>query len=299
MTAHGFVPEELKRGPFTVAEARAYGVTQKQLRSAAWRRIWRGWYRWVGCPMNEDVRLTAILAGLPPGSAFAGRTAARLLGLDVTDRGSPEVLVPRITGVAERVQANVSRARLEPEDITWREGVPVTAPLRTCFDLAGRLPLVEGVVVVDQALHKELFDLPAFAAYVGERDHVAGVVGARRTLEYAEPKTESPMETRLRMLLVNAGLPRPEAQVNLCDAAGRFAGRADFYYEQARLAIEYDGENHRDRLTNDNRRQNHLLETGVTLLRYTAPDLAERPDAIVAEVRSALARRHHGPLVHL
>ena len=117
---------------------------------------------------------------------------------------------------------------------------------------------------------------------------VAGVVGARRVLEQAEPRSESPMETRLRMLLVANGLPRPAAQVSLYDTVGRFAGRPDLYYREACLGIEYDGGNHRDRLTDDNRRQNRLHEIGVSLLRYSAPDLIERPAAIVAEVRAAL-----------
>src|SRR5438067_13649072 len=64
------------------------------------------------------------------------------------------------------------------------------------------------------------------------------------------------METRLRMLLVLAGLPRPAAQVSLQDARGRFLGRPDLYCPGARLGIEYDGATHRESLAADNRRQN-------------------------------------------
>jgi len=56
------------------------------------------------------------------------------------------------------------------------------------------------------------------------------------------------METRLRWLLINARLPRPEVQTNLHDDEGRFLGRADLYYPSARLVIEFDGGNHRERL---------------------------------------------------
>lgn len=99
------------------------------------------------------------------------------------------------------------------------------------------------------------------------------------------------MESRLRLLLVRGGLPRPEAQVSVQDARGVLLGRLDLYYPQARLGLEYDGENHRDRLTADNQRQNRLLEAGIHLLRFTGPDLASRPDAVIAEVGAAL-RRH-------
>ena len=95
------------------------------------------------------------------------------------------------------------------------------------------------------------------------------------------------METRLRWLLLEAGLPRPRVQAPLHNAAGRFVGRADLYYPQARLVIEY-GANHRDRLIEDNRRQNALIDAGFRILRLTAADLRERPDAIVAQVRNAL-----------
>ncbi len=102
------------------------------------------------------------------------------------------------------------------------------------------------------------------------------------------------METRLRWLLLKAGLPRPQVQVDLRDAKYRFLGRADLYYPQARLVIEYDGVNHRDRITEDLRRQNAILGAGYQLLRFTAADLNQRPDAVgaqVARLLQAVSRR--------
>ncbi len=96
------------------------------------------------------------------------------------------------------------------------------------------------------------------------------------------------METRLRWLLLQAGLPRPEVQANLHDACGRFVGRADIYYPAARLVIEYDGVNHRDRLVEDNRRQNLLINAGFHMLRFPAPDIHLRPEVVQAQVRGAL-----------
>ncbi len=96
------------------------------------------------------------------------------------------------------------------------------------------------------------------------------------------------METRLRCLLVQTRLPRPSVQVDLHDDAGGFLGRADLFYPAARLVIEYGGTNHRERLVEDNRRQNLLVTAGYTLLRFTAPDL-ERPEFVTSQVRRALA----------
>ena len=96
------------------------------------------------------------------------------------------------------------------------------------------------------------------------------------------------METRLRWLLIQAGLPRPEVQAKLSDGAARFAGRVDLYYPEARLVLEYDGGNHRERMVEDDRRQNLLMNGGYRVLRYTAPDIYNRPDVVVAQVRAAL-----------
>jgi very-short-patch-repair endonuclease len=96
------------------------------------------------------------------------------------------------------------------------------------------------------------------------------------------------METRLRWLLIQGGLPRPEVQVKLGDGAARFARRVDLYYPEARLVLEYDGGNHRDRLVEDNRRQNVLVNSGYRLLRFTATDVYDHPDVVLAQVRAQL-----------
>lgn len=78
--------------------------------------------------------------------------------------------------------------------------------------------------------------------------------------------------------------------MDLCNDDGRFIARADLYYPAARLVIEYDGGNHRDRLAEDNRRQNLILNSGFNLLRFTASDL-DRPEIVQAQVRTLLERR--------
>jgi hypothetical protein len=97
------------------------------------------------------------------------------------------------------------------------------------------------------------------------------------------------METRLRWLLLEARLPRPEVQADLHDRDSRFVGRADLYYPSARLVLEYDGGNHRDRLVTDDRRQNLLINAGFRVLRFTASDVHQHPNLVVAQVRESLA----------
>jgi len=135
---------------------------------------------------------------------------------------------------------------------------------------------VKALVAIDMALHRGLTDGTALPC--------AGTRRLRALAALAAP-AESPMETRLRWLLIDAGLSRPEVQKDLRDGDGRFVGRADLYYPAARLVIEYDGGNHRDRLVEDNRRQNLLVNAGFRLLRFTAADIYHRPDVVVAQVR--------------
>jgi len=142
---------------------------------------------------------------------------------------------------------------------------------------------------MDMALHKRLLKSDDLRSWVCAHPRYPGIGRLRRTIELAEPATESVMETRLRLLLVIARLPRPQAQVSLYDEAGQFLGRPDFYYPLHRLALEYDGAYHRENLTGDNRRQNRLVDAGYRLLRFSAADVLSAPDSIVAIVRRALS----------
>lgn len=98
------------------------------------------------------------------------------------------------------------------------------------------------------------------------------------------------METRLRLLLVLAGLPKPLVQPIIRDESGVFLARVDLYYPNHRLVLEYDGALHRHSLESDNRRQNRLFDAGYHILRFTVGDVLGNPGAVVALVRGALAR---------
>ena len=154
---------------------------------------------------------------------------------------------------------------------------------------------MEGVVAADLALHAGLVTIAELGTYVAEHPRAKGIARLRRVVGLAEPKAESAMETRLRVLLALARLPRPEVQVSIHDSHGRFVGRPDLLYRDQRLAIEYDGGNHRDRLVHDNRRQNGLVEAGFRLLRFTAADVYGAPESVVMQVRHQLRNR---PLGH-
>ncbi|HSS61624.1 MAG TPA: DUF559 domain-containing protein [Candidatus Limnocylindrales bacterium] len=232
--------------------------------------------------------LRAVARRLPAGAAFSGNTAAWLHGIDLPPCDPVEVTIPQPSGSGHRAGALVRRVALSSEDIVVRRGLPATSALRTLVDLGGRDPLTEAVVAADLIFHSRLVSTAEVNSYVAEHPGAKGIARLRRVMEQAEPKAESAMETRLRMLLVLAGLPRPKVQVSLHDDDGRFLGRPDLLYRSQRLAIEYDGGNHRERLVDDNRRQNGIVGAGFRLLRFTAADVYRNPDSVVMQVRRTL-----------
>ncbi len=283
------VPNALTRGPVTLDEARRHGLDRWHLHGRRWRRVGPATYVQSGVADTPELRLAAASRRLPPGAAFSGLAAAWLHGL-TGDLPEPiEVTVPANVTVSARVGMKVRRCGLEREDVVRVGGLPVTSVARTLRDVCIRTPLVEAVVLVDAALHARLISLAALRSAAAAATGKQGVQLLRRAIDHAEPKAESPMETRMRMILVLSGLPRPEAQVTIRDGLLRFCGRVDLYYPQAKLAIEYDGATHKDSIAEDNRRHNRLVHAGVRVLRFTAADLYNTPELVVSRVRAALA----------
>jgi hypothetical protein len=135
--------------------------------------------------------------------------------------GEIEVVLPYGCGVSARAGIRVHHGVVPVGEIVERHGLPLTCPLRTCFDLAGTPPLVEALVATDRALHRRLVELKQLQTYIARHSKSPGLAQARRV---AEPATESPMETCLRLLLILAGLPRPKVQASLKHDLGRFLG---------------------------------------------------------------------------
>lgn len=279
------VPEGLRKGPITPAEALNAGVSLAQLRGPSWKRVGRGLYLWTGLADGPWATLAGLAHRLPPGSGFSGLTAARVHGLDLGIEGPVEVTVPPEVALRDSADWRVRHACLHQGDLVRRRGLPVTSPVRTLFDLARRLSLADAVAALDWSLHQRRVSLARVWGYFEERGRWPGSRQAGRALELADPRAESTMESRLRVLLVEGGLPRPDVQLWVGDR------RLDLAYRQARLGIEYDGDGHRERLSDDNRRQNWLLAQGYVLLRFTAADVYQRPAAIVAQVAQQLAAR--------
>lgn len=280
---------EFKLRPFTLDEARDAGLTRHSLRRKTWRRISARLYSWTELPDDLWLTLSAWQRVLPPETVFAGSSAAWLFGLDLQPTNPVEVVVPMSSAIRTRPGLLVRHSELPAAEVVTIRGLRATALPPTIARLCVQGPAVEALVAIDMAMRLGLTNPAALTGYAEASKTRPGATRMKSLVSLAAP-AESPMETRLRWLLIQAGLPRPEVQVELREGGARFAGRVDLYYPQARLVLQYDGGNHRERLVEDDRRQNVLVNAGYQLLRFTAGDVYNRTDVVVAQVRSALYR---------
>ncbi len=273
----------------TTAQALAAGVTKAQLRTLAAR----GWSRPARGVLIEPepadgfrARLRAALL-VCSGAAACGITAARLhelWGLPIWRMEElPHLIVPAGRSRAQRRGMRLYFG-LDPADLVRRRSFPCHSIARTVADLSCVLLLDQLVCLIDSALRKGwgLGDVPLLPRQL---------VRIREAHALADARSESPLETLLRLLLVRAGLVPKELQFRVFRSDGVCFARLDMAWPSIRLAVEADGREHHDDLKalyGDRVRQNQLVLAGWTVLRFTWFDVTQRPFWVVAQVRQAL-----------
>jgi hypothetical protein len=286
------VPPALTLGPFRIADALAAGVTRNHLRGPAWRRLFHGVYADRALPVDHRMLCQAAGLLLPAGGAIGLESAAHLWGVRGLDPDPDvRVLVPPAASLRPQDHLLVRRGQLSGDDITSLSGVPVTTAVRTAFDLARFLPRVDAVVALDAMLRQAKVSSTSLMSYIDAHSWWPGVVAARSALSLSDGLAESPMETRMRLVIVDAGLPVPTPQLKIFNGK-RFVARVDWAYEEQKVALEYDGDYHRERTAFrfDMERQRELSHLGWRVLRFNADDVLRFPDRVVAEIRAALRR---------
>ena len=234
---------------------------------------------------------------MPADAVFSGRTAAWLHGLDVEPCDPIEVGLPKLSTTSHLAGTSLVRSDFTDSEICEVRGLPATTPLRTLADIARHERAVESVVILDMAVRARIVTLDELLAWPETHARHRGLGRLKRSISLADGRSESPMETRLRVLLVAGGLPSPCVQADVYDSSGGFLARADLLYPDARLVIEYDGASHRSSLAADNRRQNRLIGAGYRVLRFTGADVLHTPASVVGQVQRALGPS--GPSGHL
>ncbi|WP_309229451.1 MULTISPECIES: hypothetical protein [unclassified Blastococcus] len=263
-------------------------LTPDQLRSSAWRAVFRGVYLHRDVTLTHEVRARAACV-LLPFAVVSGRSAAVLWGVELAAADDDvEVTVPPRSHPVRRPGLSVRRAALPPAERASRHGMPVTSPEATAVRLAGLLSGDAAVVAVDRMVDSGQADLGrvrALAAVARGR----GAARARTACTLADGLAQSPPETRVRLLLRRSGLPAPIAQHRVVDDRGRFVARVDFAWPEQRIALEYDGRWHGEpgQFAKDRARLNRLTAAGWRVVFVTAEDL-RHPAQLIARVAAAL-----------
>jgi len=238
----------------------------------------------------------AYSATMPTGQYFSHVTAAQLLGMPLPRYATRDarlhvgVVAPDRAPQGARIVGHTVSNRPE----VWLVGgLTVQNPVSTWCELAPLVGLDDLIALGDHLLG--VFD-PPFAPEdlhqaVSERIGHRGIRRLRAALDEVRPRVESRQETRLRLLLVRAGLPEPETNVYLPLQFQRRRVRGDLVYRRYRTLVEYDGRQHRTddaQFARDVDRLDAVMAEDWRVIRV----LKETPDAeIIARVDQALRYR--------
>ena len=134
------------------------------------------------------------------------------------------------------------RFELQPEDICAIDGVLVTTPVRTAFDIGRMTPDWRGLGNLD-ALHRATgFSRDELVKSIENHKGWRHIRQLRALAPLIDGRAESPPESWVRLLIIRGDLPTPDLQIPVIDDTGAIVARADLGYAELKIDIEYDGE---------------------------------------------------------
>ncbi|SOX56240.1 DUF559 domain-containing protein, partial [Mycobacterium ahvazicum] len=276
-------------GPFIGSEAVAAGLLSKSQLETRYLRLFRGVYIDRDADITVAVRAEAGWLWTGRRGVVAGFSAAALHGSKwVDDRRAVELIHDN-----HHCPAGIQLHRdvVEADEIEMIDGLAVTSPTRTALDLGCWHPTTTAVAGIDAlagATEIKAADVELLARRYGGR---RGIARARRAADLFDGGAQSPKESWLRIVLIEAGLPRPQTQIPVLDECGSAFAYLDMGWEELKVAVEYDGDQHRSdrrQYSWDIRRLETLERLGWIVVRIVAGD---RPGDIVRRVRAARADR--------
>jgi len=242
------------------------------------------------------MRTRAVLRAVGRGFSASHHSALSLFGLPLhrADLGVVH-LVRRRKGSVRRSGVVAVHAPLPPHAYCVVDRVPSIWPRFALIQHAADVGVVGGVVAADAALRERRCTAGELTEALGVLPVRYGVADARQTVELADGLSESPGESRARLLFRSLGLPGPELQAAIRDGTGAFVGRVDFLFRQQRTIVEFDGlvkyggAKGRDALVAEKRREDRLRALGYRVVRLTWRDLDD-PQRVVRMIMAAFAR---------
>jgi hypothetical protein len=230
--------------PFIGSEAVASGLVRKHQLRSRFIAVFPDVYI---CPETELTmanRATAAWLWSQRGGVLAGLTASALHGARYVEDSCPiELISPNRRPPRGIVTHKV--VELGADETTARWGVPVTTLERTAFDVARRGRLDDAVARLDALGNATGLDAAAVLAFAQRHKGARGMRQLIDAVGLYDPGAQSPRETWLRLLLIRAGFPRPQTQIPVTSADGRRRYFLDMGWEDLKLAVEYDGDQHR------------------------------------------------------
>jgi hypothetical protein len=269
-------------------------VTWGRLRGPGFLRPFPDVYVRAGAkPPGLKVRSLAAYRLVEGRGVLSCYSAAVLLDADCapTPDVPAEVTVPG-GGQREHPGLVVHRDRFAPGETTLVGDVRCTSPLRTAYDLARLDDPVEAVVGVDRLANAHRFNPDLLLRFRLYYRRARGNDRIPEVLALATPYSGSPMETRLRLLIINAGLPRPQVQWVVQDEQTRTAVWLDLAWPEHKIGIEYEGEVHAspEAVLRDAGRYTRLVDDGWRIYRYTKFEVYGEPERIIAQLTRARQR---------
>ena len=235
--------------PFLYRDHEQVGLDRSAFRAAVdvgdLVRVFDRVYRDARADDTRETRIAAARLAVPEHAVLSDETAAWIWGVDAhrpSDRHrlEPRWVVPHGRGRSRLEGIDCRQALLEDSDIVEIAGVPVTSPVRTTADLLRKQYRPHALASADALTRIGAVRPMDVRAYLTELKGYRGIRQARVLARYIEPKSASPGESWTRLRIIDAGLPTPEAQLEVVDAAGqrRFL---DLAYRRRRVGVEFDG----------------------------------------------------------
>lgn len=276
-------------GPFIGSEAIAAGTLTKSQLLSRYRRLFRDVYVDPHVEITAELRAHAGWLWAGRQGVVAGFSAAALHGSNWVDGAKPVELIHdnrhRLPGIQPRGD------HIENDEIEVIDGISVTTSARTALDLGCWYPTMTAVAAIDALARATEFKSADLDLLIDRYPGRRGITRARRAATLFDIGAQSPKESWLRVILIEAGVPRPQTQIPVWDEFGEAFAYLDMGWPERKVAVEYDGEHHRTDQRQyrwDSRRREGLERLGWIVVRVLARD---RPVEIVHRVRDALARR--------
>lgn len=261
-------------------------VTRREL-ARDYSKLFRNVYVRRGERITAKDKAVAAWLWSGRSATLAGLSAAAVLGSRYVDASAPAELLRTNRHAPEGIV--VRSDTVSDGDISHLGELCATNPARTAFDIGRRMDLVDAVIQIDALLNATRCSVNDVLAVARRNPGARGVRRALAALALADAGAESPPETTTRLLLVAAGLPRPETQIPVMERGRVY--RLDMGWPGPLVAVEYDGQQHwTDPLqrANDIERLEFLASLGWTIIRVSWRQLRDRPQDVVNRVANAL-----------